>query len=96
MRAYCYPSGLIDFGTSVPKGAKVIARGPEQALREFVAVKARHSRQHDGFLVPGVPEANDAVTADAALERWTRWIAQNPPAGVRVLPPARPQTGEAA
>jgi hypothetical protein len=40
IRAYCYPSGLIDFGTTVPKGARVIARGPEQALRDFIAVKA--------------------------------------------------------
>lgn len=88
MRAYCYPSGLIDFGNTIPKGAKIIARGPEKELREFIAVKARltrHARHPDAFLVPGVPEADSAINAQAALERWTKWIAVAPPAGVRVL-----------
>lgn len=85
IRAFCYPSGLIDFGLAIPKGAKVIARGPEQALRDFIAVKARHAKRDASLLVPGVPEADNPIAATDALKRWTDWIGINPPKGVRVL-----------
>lgn len=85
IRAYCFPSGLIDFGTSIPKGAQIIARGPEKELRDFIAVKARHARRHDALLVPGVPEADNEIAARTALDAWTKWIAIGAPKGVRVL-----------
>lgn len=85
IRAYCYPSGLIEFGTAIPKGAKVIARGPEKELRDFMAVKARCYGHGRSLLVPGVPEADNQIAADNALRSWTKWIAIGAPKGVRVL-----------
>jgi hypothetical protein len=101
IRAYCYASGLIGFGTKIPKGALVIARGPEQPLREFIEVNARHGyrtklvngrpskiRGSDTLLVPGLPEAENQHAALDALHRWMKWIGINPPKGVRVhVPP---------
>lgn len=99
IRAYCYPSGLIEFGVSVPKGAIVIARGPKKELREFIDARARHGyrtrviggrRQKvpgtEHLLVPGIPEADNQHAALNALYTWTKWIAINAPKGVRVLP----------
>jgi hypothetical protein len=95
IRAYCYPSGLIEFGSRIPKGATVIARGPEKELREFIGANARQGviggrrRKVPGtsnLLVPGIPEATDRWAAGSALESWVKWIAINPPRGVRVLP----------
>jgi hypothetical protein len=85
IRAFCYPSGLIEFGRSIPKGAKIIARGPEQELRDFIAAKARCYGHLRSLLVPGVPEADNAIAASDALKRWTTWIAIGAPKGVRVL-----------
>lgn len=91
MRAYCYPSGLIEFGTSVPKGARIIARGMAKPLRDYITVKARHAKRgaspsQQALLVPGVPEANSEIEATAALKRWSDWIAIGAPKFVRVLP----------
>ncbi|WKA31576.1 host nuclease inhibitor protein [Bradyrhizobium roseum] len=96
LRAWCFPSGLIEFGTAVPKGAIVFARGPEKQLREFIDVNARHARVIGGrrgrmpgtvqLLVPGIPEADSQLAALEALCRWVKWIGINPPKGVRVLP----------
>ena len=98
IRAYCWASGLIDFGNRIPKGAIVIARGPEAQLREFIETRARHGyrtrkvngrpikiRGSDTLLVPGVPEATNQWEAGTALKRWSNWIAANAPKGVRVL-----------
>lgn len=85
IRAYCFASGYIGFGRSIPAGATIIARGPERALRDFIAVTARHARR-DALLVPGVPEADNSLAAAGALDRWRAWIATKAPADVRVLP----------
>lgn len=99
IRAYCYASGLIEFGNRVPQGAMVIARGPEQELRRYIDAKARHgyrTRSIGGrraavpgtehLLVPGVPEADSQSVAMAALNRWANWIAIGAPKNIRVLP----------
>ena len=99
LRAFCFPSGLIEFGHSVPRGAIVIARGPERDLRDYISAKARHGYLSSSIggrrravpgseqlLVPGIPEADNQVVAMAALARWASWIAVNAPKSVRVLP----------
>ncbi len=97
LRAWCYPSGLIEFGNRIPKGAIVFARGPKKELCEFIGAKARHARVIGGrrgrvpgmqlqLLVPGIPEADSQVAALEALIRWTKWIAINAPKGIRVVP----------
>lgn len=90
IRACCYPSGLIVFGRSIPKGSTVIARGPEQPLRDFIAAKARQVRLGKrstalDLLVPGMPEAESQIALDAALASWAKWIAAGAPKGIRVL-----------
>ena len=99
LRAYCYASGLIEFGRRIPAGAIVIARGPEKQLRDFIDGKARHgyrSRYVGGrltkvpgtehLLVPGIPEAPNQLVAEKKLREWTAWISAHAPKGVRVLP----------
>jgi hypothetical protein len=99
IRAYCYASGLIEFGKRVPKGALIIARGPEKELREFIEVKARHGYRTKviggrrtkvpgtgNLLVPGIPEATNQHAALNALHGWMKWIAIGAPKGIRVLP----------
>lgn len=85
IRAYCYASGLIEFGRSIPKGAIVIARGPEKELRDFIGTKARCYGHFRSLLVPGVPEAPNKLAAAGALKAWAKWIAIGAPKGVRVL-----------
>lgn len=100
IRAYCFPSGLIDFGNSIPKGAKIIARGPERELRDFIEAKARHGYRtklingrptkipgSDTLLVPGVPEAPNQHAGLPALHAWMKWISIGAPKGVRVHQP---------
>ena len=88
-RAYCYPSGLIVFARRNPGRARIIARGRDAALRNFISGKARLARLHpthpEQLLVPGMPEADSEAAARAAFERWTRFIAAGAPRGVRVL-----------
>lgn len=94
IRAYCYPSGVIVFARRNPGRARIIARGPDKALRDFISGKARlarlHPRHREQLLVPGIPEADSEIAARLAFERWTKWIAVTAPRGVRVLQPANP------
>ncbi len=100
IRAYCFASGHIEFGNKIPAGAIVIARGPAQELRDYIEPLARHGYSTrdvsgrrtkipgtDTLLVPGIPEADNPHRALDALHRWMKWIAINPPKGVRVLMP---------
>lgn len=76
MYAYCYASGLIEFGRKTPNGALPIARGPATDVRDLIGVAARRGYKtnvansrptkasgSDCLLVPGVPEAPDQLTA---------------------------------
>lgn len=98
MRAFCWASGLIEFGQRTPAGAIPIARGPAKVLREFVGGVARHGyKAHrvggrmqkipgsERLLVPGVPEASTDTAAVDALRAWCDWIGKQAPDGVTVL-----------
>lgn len=99
VRAYCYASGLIEFGKRKPKGALPIAIGPEDALKEFIESTCRHGYKTqnvngrptkiegtDNLLVPGIPEAPDQSAALDALHSYTAWIRTHKvPTGVTVL-----------
>ncbi|ELU6656796.1 host nuclease inhibitor protein [Salmonella enterica] len=67
--AYCWASGLIEFGNTLPEGALPIVTGSEKQVREVVEVLARHAYNGD-LLVPGIPEAADQNEAREALERF--------------------------
>lgn len=72
--AYALRSGVIGFVSDmrdVPAGCIVFAVGEDVSDR--VAVKARHARDGDYLLVPGVPEAQSDEEAVAAFYRWHDW-----------------------
>jgi hypothetical protein len=60
MRAFCYRSGEIEFGTKIPGGAMPLGVSRRSTkLREIVGVLARRAYDGQTLLVPGVPEADD-------------------------------------
>jgi hypothetical protein len=50
--AYCWASGLIEFGETCPDNALVLATGEEEELRPIIEVLAVHSRDSDDLLIP--------------------------------------------
>lgn len=88
MKAYCYASGLIQFGSTTPPGAIQIASGREAALRRVIGVLARHGKgESTGCLLGiGVPEAPDSEGDQAkgdALAAWLKWCAGKEHRGVK-------------
>ncbi|ECX9226498.1 host nuclease inhibitor protein [Salmonella enterica] len=73
--AYCWASGLIEFGHTLPEGALPIVTGSEKRVREVVEVLARHAYNGD-FLVPGIPEAASQNEAREALVRFSRVVCE--------------------
>lgn len=77
MVVFCWRSGLIGFGRRTPRGALELAKADGRRLRSLVTACARHARDSDALLVPGIPEANGDVAAlraartfrDAILKR---------------------------
>jgi hypothetical protein len=67
--AYCYRTGLIEFGYAVPKGCLTIAKSiREDVLRSVVSGNARHAYPPStDLLVPGIPEAPDDHAAVKAI-----------------------------
>lgn len=76
--AWCWASGLIEFGQVAPSGAILIASGPKAFLIGVIGVVARHGKgQSVGeYLVPGVPEADNQKTAGDALGEWLKWCSR--------------------
>ncbi|EIB1050995.1 hypothetical protein [Salmonella enterica] len=71
--AYCWASGLIEFGNTLPEGAIPIVTGSEKRVRDVVTVLARHAYNGD-LLVPGIPEAASQDDGREALVRFSRAI----------------------
>ncbi|EAA6526947.1 host nuclease inhibitor protein [Salmonella enterica subsp. enterica] len=71
--AYCWASGLIEFGNTLPEGALPIVTGNEKNVRDVVGVLARHAYNGD-LLVPGIPETANQNEAREALVRFSRVI----------------------
>jgi hypothetical protein len=84
MRAFCYASGRIEFGRSLPGGTLPIAIGPAKKVREFMCARARHAYDGETLLVPGVPEAANQMDAVDALMAWSRWLSETAPAGIEM------------
>lgn len=85
MKAYCYPSGLVELGRTTPEGAIEIAQGPSKPMRELMERSLRHGH-HDNLLLPGMPEAANEKDKLEALEQYLEWMANRaliaPPTGV--------------
>ncbi|EMY3023615.1 host nuclease inhibitor protein [Salmonella enterica] len=71
--AYCWASGLIEFGNTLPEGALPIVTGNEKQVRDVVTVLARHAYNGD-LLVPGIPEAESMDEYREALVRFSRVV----------------------
>ncbi|EHT6197782.1 host nuclease inhibitor protein [Salmonella enterica] len=71
--AYCWASGLIEFGNALPEGALPIVTGSEKRVRDVVEVLARHAYNGD-LLVPGIPEAAGQDEGREALVRFSRVV----------------------
>lgn len=84
MFAWCWKTGLIEFGEVAPKdeadgsGCIVFASGPEAFLKGRVSTLARHGQgaSTGKLLVPGVPEAEGKTAAVDALCTWVEWAAK--------------------
>lgn len=85
MFAYCWASGRIEFGRTVPKGALPIARGRSKRLRDFIDPVARHAYDGVTLLVPGIPEAPDQARGVAALGKFIDWLKTRPACGVEIF-----------
>jgi hypothetical protein len=66
MIAYCWASGLIEFGQRCPRGAIPILHGYAKVVRHKIYALARRG-YHGELLVPGIPEARDSTEAGRAL-----------------------------
>lgn len=74
--AWCWPSGKIEVGSTVPPSALLLGIGTEQSLRDEIDVAARHGFQPGERLVPGVPEADSPLEAIDAVVAWVEWLHQ--------------------
>jgi hypothetical protein len=74
--AYCYRTGLVEFGNTVPEGALPIDEGKGKKWREGIEVKCRRTYDGKQYLVPGVPEADSDEEAHDAYTRFCKWIAE--------------------
>lgn len=75
--AYCWASGLIEFGNVVPDGAIPIITGEDEKIRSVIEGTARLSHDNENLLVPGVPEAASQREGVLALERYVEWLNQH-------------------
>ncbi len=82
--AFCWASGLIQFGDQVPEGAIEIARGDDQVVREILVTNSRHAYDNVSLLVPGVPEAANQTEGGDALECFIRLLAKYDSAAFQV------------
>jgi hypothetical protein len=61
--AYCWASGRIEFGETIPEGALPCAMpvpmAQKQLLEDTVLVVARHGYTPGYYIVPGIPECED-------------------------------------
>jgi len=74
MIAYCYRSGEIMFGPSLPAGAIQLISGKSADVRKIIEPAARLAYDGRTLLVPGIPEAGTDDEALYALERFQAWI----------------------
>lgn len=70
--AFCWASGLIQFGDQVPDGAIQLCRGARTTVVREVTVAARHGFAGQ-LLVPGVVEASSETLKADALAVFLAW-----------------------
>lgn len=75
MIAWCWASGLIEIGETVPEGAIKFAHGPKADLKCVLEAVARHGKgaSEGKLIVPGIPEAESQQAAGDALQAFMDW-----------------------
>lgn len=83
---YCWRTGLIELGDTVPEGAILIATGPELAIHILICSTASmvyvSKEQPCVWVVPGVMEAEDDQAAGDALSRYLEELHTRPLSGI--------------
>lgn len=69
--AYCWPTGRVHFGTSVPYGAVALARGLSRAVVSLIEATAEDDPDGKGLYIPGVAHA---VTVEAKRSELSAWL----------------------
>jgi hypothetical protein len=82
--AYCFSSGHIGFGVTLPEGAIALATGEEKMVRDILIACARLSRlDNETLFVPGVPEAQSPHEGMTAVARFIQWLGKRNRSGFR-------------
>lgn len=82
--AYCFASGHVEFGDTLPEGAIEIARGRKALVRKHIGGTTRLAYDNTTLLVPGVLEAVSYDEAEAALVGYLLWLKKREAPGSRV------------
>ncbi|NSX04825.1 hypothetical protein [Cupriavidus gilardii] len=69
--AYCWPTGRVHFGMSVPYGAVALARGLSRAVVSLIEATAEDGPDGKGLYIPGVA---DALTVEAKKSELAAWL----------------------
>ncbi|WPN56667.1 hypothetical protein [Pseudomonas sp. P9_31] len=84
--AYCFASGHIEFGSTVPDGAIALAIGEDKTVREIISGTAQLSRQdNETWFVPGVAGAPNQREGILAMARYIQWLGKSNQPGFRAL-----------
>ena len=77
--AWCWASGLVEFGHVLPDDALPIATGPEFNLLKELGAACRHGKgaSAGSLLVPGIPEAPNEQEGLRALRAFIQWRAHS-------------------
>lgn len=73
--AFCWGTGLIQFGVEVPQGAHHIATGPERALRKVISVLAVHGWDRPSLRVGDVAMATTPSEVDEGVKKFKERVA---------------------
>lgn len=73
--AFCWDTGLIQFGNEVPSGAYLIATGPERGLRKVVSMLAVHGWDKPSLRVGEVAMATTPGEMAEGLKRFSERVA---------------------
>lgn len=72
--AFCWGTGLIQFGSEVPQGAHLIAAGPERALRKIISVLAVHGWDKPSLRVGDVAMATTPGEVAEGLKKFSERV----------------------
>ncbi len=76
MKAYCYFSGHIGFGDSLPAGTLPIIEGDRHEIQNLIEDTARLGPDGKTYFVPGVTESSGSGDGVDALIAYSRLLAE--------------------